>query len=351
MTSPTRYVVYQFSGFALDVGRGALLSADGAEVPLRAKSFSLLRILVENAGCLVSRAAIMEALWPNIFVTEDNINQCIHDIRRALDTGAEQILRTVPRRGYLFTAKVAKGQPLPGRAWLPGNAAIRGLSTGVANSRLPIAAETAVQHPRSETLVDPQVPGRPSIAVLAFKNLSNDPNQDYFSDGLADDIITGLTRNRSLFVAARPSTFAYKGGSHGMKQIAAELGVSCIVGGSARWDGSRVRIVANLIDAASGGHIWSERFDVERSSGITAFDEIAGRLVRVLSVKLQEDVNRRIEAAPQQDWASDLLIMRGQHYATRPATEANGARLSDALNWRSTATQPQSMPGSGSQGS
>jgi adenylate cyclase len=323
VASPAQYMVYQFSGFSLDLGRGALLSADGAEVPLRAKSFALLRILVENAGCLVSRAAIMEALWPNTFVTEDNINQCVHDIRRALDAGADRILRTVPRRGYLFTAEVARGQPPPGRAWLPGNAAIRGLSTGEAGSRLPIAAETAVQLPRSENPADPQLPGRPSIAVLAFENLSNDPNQDSFSDGLADDIITGLTRNRSLFVAARTSSFAYKGGSHGMKQIAAELGVSCVVDGSARWDGSRVRVIANLIDAASGSHIWSERIDVERSSGITAFDEIAGRLVRVLSVKLHEDLNRRIEAAPQQDWASDVLVMRGRHYATRPATEAN----------------------------
>jgi adenylate cyclase len=322
VTSPT-HVIYQFSGFALDLGRGTLLSADGAEVPLRAKSFSLLRILVENAGCLVSRAAIMEALWPNTFVTDDNINQCIHDIRRALDTGAERILRTVPRRGYLFMAAVTKGQPLPGCAWLPGNAAIRGPNTGAADSRLPIAAERAVLHPQLETLVDSSVPGRPSIAVLAFENLSDDPNQDYFSDGLADEIITGLTRSRSLFVAARTSSFAYKGGSHGMKQIAAELGVSCVVDGSARWDGSRVRVIANLIDAASGGHIWSERIDVERSSGITAFDEIAGRLVRVLLVKLHEDINRRLEAAPQQDWASDVLIMRGRHYATRPATEAN----------------------------
>jgi DNA-binding winged helix-turn-helix (wHTH) protein len=106
MASSTQYKVYRFGSFALDLKQGALLAADGAEIPLRPKSFSLLRLLVENAGQLLSKEAIMEMLWPNVFVMENNITQCIHEIRHALGSEADQALRTRPRRGYVFTSDV-----------------------------------------------------------------------------------------------------------------------------------------------------------------------------------------------------------------------------------------------------
>src|SRR4051794_7209326 len=106
MTNSTRYTAYLFDSFTLDLDRGALLAPDGVEMPLRPKSFALLRLLVENAGRLVSRQTIMAALWPNVFVTDDNVTQCIRDIREALGADAQRILRTLSRRGYLFTSNV-----------------------------------------------------------------------------------------------------------------------------------------------------------------------------------------------------------------------------------------------------
>jgi DNA-binding winged helix-turn-helix (wHTH) protein len=103
MTSSAQYTGYRFGSFTLDLERGALLAADGTEMPLRSKSFALLRLLVENAGRLLSRDTIMKALWPNVLVTDDNVTQCIHDIRVALGAEAQQMLHTRSRRGYLFT--------------------------------------------------------------------------------------------------------------------------------------------------------------------------------------------------------------------------------------------------------
>jgi DNA-binding winged helix-turn-helix (wHTH) protein len=106
MTQSPQYTAYQFGSFTLDLEQGALLGTDGAALPLRPKSFALLRLLVENAGRLLSRDMIMEALWPNIFVTDDNVTQCIHDVRGVLGAEAQLMLRTLPRRGYRFTSDV-----------------------------------------------------------------------------------------------------------------------------------------------------------------------------------------------------------------------------------------------------
>src|SRR4051794_22512754 len=103
---------YRFGRFVLDLRRGALLALDGVELPLRPKSFALLQLLLENAGRLLNRDTIMEAVWPDVFVTDDSITQCVGDIRRALGDEAQRLLRTVPRRGYLFAAEVSRAGPL-----------------------------------------------------------------------------------------------------------------------------------------------------------------------------------------------------------------------------------------------
>jgi DNA-binding winged helix-turn-helix (wHTH) protein len=106
MASSRQFIAYRFGCFVLDLERGALLAPDGKELPLRPKSFALLLLLVENAGRLMSQEAIMESLWPNVFVTENSVCQCVRDIRNALGSEACQTLRTVTRRGYLFTSEV-----------------------------------------------------------------------------------------------------------------------------------------------------------------------------------------------------------------------------------------------------
>src|SRR5215472_4462929 len=179
--------VYQFEGFTLDLVRGALFDPKGMEVPLRAKSFELLRLFVVNAGRLLDRDTINQAIWADVVVTDDAITQCVRDIRRVLGNETQAVIKTVPRRGYVFAANVANasdGQPT-----------------------VPATAEVM------------QLPDRPSIAVMPFANLSADPEQEYFSDGVADDIITELSRDHALFVIARNSSFTYRGRSIDVKQV------------------------------------------------------------------------------------------------------------------------------------
>ena len=258
--------VYQFGGFVLDLARGALCDAKGAEVPLRAKSFELLRLFVTNAGRLLDRETINRAIWSDVVVTDDAITQCIRDIRRALGDGDQSILKTVPRRGYVLTVEVATPQPQP----------LRPLSSGPS---LP--------------------PDKPSIAVLPFDNLSGDPEQEYFSDGLADDIITELSRCRSLLVIARNSSFTYRGRTVDVKQIAHDLGVRYVVEGSVRRSAGRIRINAQLIDAGAGNHIWAERYDRALEDVFAVQDEITMAVVTAIQPAVADaELQRALRKAP-----------------------------------------------------
>src|SRR5215468_4145688 len=175
--------MFQFEGFTLDVARGSLQAADRT-VALRPKSFEVLRYLVENADRLVSKEELLKAIWPNVVVTDKSLAHCVSEVRRALGDSNETIIATMPRRGYRFMAPVA---------------------------RVAANAAAAPPHAAPSPLVGPQeqvrLGDRPSVAVLPFVNLSSDPQQDYFSDGITEDIITELSRFSELIVIARNSSF------------------------------------------------------------------------------------------------------------------------------------------------
>ncbi|HEY2108221.1 MAG TPA: adenylate/guanylate cyclase domain-containing protein, partial [Candidatus Binataceae bacterium] len=186
----------------------------------------------------------------------------------------EPALRNVVTKIRVFRVRLGAAErpalPLPNKPAF----AVRADVASIANSE-----ERSLIRGTRETL---PLPDKPSIAVLAFGNLSGDPNQEYFSDGVADDIITELSRNRSLFVIARASSFTYKNQSLDVKQIARELGVRYIIDGSVRRDGNRVRISAQLIDAEMGGHIWAERFDRAVKDVFAVQDEITTAVITAI---------------------------------------------------------------------
>ncbi len=273
VSTASAVAAYRFEGFVLDLMRGALLTTTGEEVPLRRQAFELLRLLVENAGRLLDRDTINQAVWPDVTVSDDSITQCVRDIRRALGDETQSILKTVPRRGYLVAAKVAIVRDQP--------------------TAMPVS-----------------LPDRPSIAVLPFANLSGDPEQDYFADGMVEEIITALSRIQWLFIIARNSSFTYKDHAVDVKQVGRELGVRYVLEGSVRKSGSRLRITAQLIEAETGAHLWADRFDGELQDVFDLQDKVASSVAGVIEPAVQVAETRRSATRPTTDLGTYDLYLR-----------------------------------------
>lgn len=204
---------FSFAGFRLDLQQGTLGNENG-EIELRPKSFEVLRYLVGNAGRLVAKEELLRAVWPNVTASEESLTRCISDVRLALQDGESRIIKTVPRRGYRFTAPVTVSDTPAAR---------------VAN------AAAFLSNPKG-----------PSIAVLPFANMSDDPEQDYFADGVVEEITIALSRFKWLFVISRNSSFTYKNKAVDIKQVGRELGVRYVLEGSVRKNAEQARITGQL---------------------------------------------------------------------------------------------------------
>ena len=276
--------MYQFEGYTLDTNRCLLRSAD-REIELRPKSFEVLRYLVENADRLITKEELIKAIWPHVVVTDDSLTQCVSEARQAIGDGSQIIIKTVPRRGYRFTAPVSA----LGVGWRP--------ATGATSAPLPHE--------------EPPLGHRPSIAVLPFDNLSGDPQQDYFSDGIVEEIITALTRTSWLLVIARNSSFTYKGRAVDVKQVGRELGVHYVLEGSLRKSANRVRITCQLIDAANGMHIWADRYDGSLEDIFDLQDQVTANLVSAIARQLQRAAIERARRKPTENLSSYDYFLRG----------------------------------------
>jgi adenylate cyclase len=245
----------------------------------------LLCHLTANAGRLIGRDEIHQAIWPGVFVTDDSIAQCVREIRVALNDAAASMLRTVPRRGYLFAAEIRDGTR----------------DAALANGA-----------PASEA---PALPDRPSIAILPFQNMSGDPDQEYFADGTVEEITTALSRIRWLFVIARNSAFVYRGPSVDIRRVGRELGVRYVLEGSVRKSGDRVRVTAQLIEAANGTHIWAERYDRGLDDIFAVQDDIASSVAAIVGPTLSiAEQQRALRKAPEQLDAWEACARASWHF-------------------------------------
>ena len=219
------------------------------------------------------------------------------------DSGQEQrLIKTLPRKGFRFIGLV---QELDG----PEST----IATG-ARAEPPQPALT--------------LPDRPSIAVLPFQNMSGDPEQDYFADGIVDDIITALSRFKFLFVIARNSSFTYKGRAVDIKQVGRELGVRYVLEGSVRKVGGRVRIAGQLIDASTGAHVWADRFEGDLGDVFALQDEITVNVVSAIRPKLLEAEIEHAVRRPNNLSAYDLYLRATPHYySMTPEGMAEAIRL------------------------
>ena len=213
--------------------------------------FDLLVYLVQHRDRIVSKDELIETIWHGRVISEAALSSRISAARRALgDNGNDQtLIRTLHKRGFRFVGEVEEGS------------APAAVAAGPSPLPQPAAAHDAVKLVPSAELLP--LPDKPSIAVLPFQNMSHDPEQEYFADGLTEDIITGLSRQRWFFVIARNSSFTYKGAAVDVRDVATQLGVRYVLEGSVRKAANRVRVTGQLIDASNGNHLWAEKYDRE----------------------------------------------------------------------------------------
>lgn len=238
--------VLHVAGFALDTARGCLRGPDGAEVPLAPKPFDLLVLLACNQGRTLSKEALLDAVWPGVHVTEDSLFHAVREARRAIGDEAGQVLRSVPRRGYLLDAAVSPEAVAP-----------------------PAGAPAPP-------------PDRPSVVVLPFQHIGGGPDQVHLADGIAEELTAALSRFRSLLVISRNSAAAFKAPLVDLREVGRVLGVRYVIEGSVRQAGGRMRITAELVEAASQTQLWSDRFEGAAEDLFALQDRMVAAIAPVL---------------------------------------------------------------------
>lgn len=283
--------IHDFGPFRLDTDAGILFRGTEPTM-LGQRAVALLGLLLARAGEPVSKDALIAEAWPGLAIDDSNLTVQIAALRRVFqDTaGGADWIETLPRRGYRYIGPpVATADPS-------------------ADARAPGAPALTL-------------PDKPSIAVLPFANLSGDPAQDYFADGMVDDIITGLSRIKWLFVIARNSTLTYKSRAVDMKQVGRDLGVRYVLDGSVRKAEHRVRIAAQLIDASTGVHVWAERYDRKFDDIFALQDEIALAVVGAIEPSLLRAEAERVKRKRPDSLDAYDLVLRAQPdvYSGMPA--------------------------------
>ncbi len=285
-------MLYCFSDCELDTVCRELRRG-GAVVQIEPQVFELLCHLVERSDQFVSKDELFETVWQGKTVSDAALSSRIKAARQAIgDTGTDQrLIRTLHGRGFRFVATVEK-----------------------VDSAVDSGESGSAVVDKDEPLT---LPDKPSIAVLPFDNLSADPEQEYFADGLTEDIITSLSKLSDMFVISRHSTFVYKGMAKDIRKIAEDLGVGNVLEGSVRKSGDRVRITGQLVDAKTGKHLWAERYDRQLGDIFDLQDDITRDIVTALRVKLTEGDQiqlRRRGTDSVEAWES---YCRGQFYLRR----------------------------------
>ena len=275
---------YLFEEYAFDTDRRELHR--GADVvSVAPQVFDMLDYLIRNRERVVSKDELINAIWNGRSVSDAALTTRLNVARTAIgDSGEEQrLIKTLPRKGFRFVGPVREAQGPTGAA----------------------TADNPIEPPKPALTL----PDKPSIAILPFTNLSSDPEQEYFADGVVYDITTALSRFKFLFVIARNSSFVYKGKSVDIRQIGRELGVRYVLEGSVRKAAGKIRITGQLIDTASGAHLWADRFEGDLSDIFTLQDKITESVVSAIEPKMvQTEIELAARRRPNNLSAYDLFL-------------------------------------------
>ena len=301
---PPKPPVYRFGTFRLDSRTGEI-SSNGTKTQLREQPFQLLLALLEKPSELVTREDLVRRLWPaGTFVDFDRgLNKAILSLREALNDSAEnpQFVETLPRKGYRFIASVAPEQqecsavpapPHPERAsrsgrWIAALAVLAALGVALA-ANLGGLRDWVTNRSRHSSQIA-------ALAVIPLENLSRDPDQEYFADGMTDELITDLAKTATARMTSRTSVMRYKGTKKSVREIGRELGVDAIVEGTVTRSGDRVRITAQLIQTATDMHLWAETYERDASEVLRLQGEVATDIAsRISSVVKPLDQPRRV---------------------------------------------------------
>ena len=289
---------YLFEDYVLNTGRRELHR--GADiVSVAPQVFDLLDYLIRNRARVVSKDDLINAIWNGRIVSDAALTTRLNAARCAIgDSGAEQrLIKTLPRKGFRFIGQVREAREVAGPN--PGD-----------------APESA-----------PAVPDKPSIAVLPFANMSGDPEQEYFADGMVEEITTALSRFKSLFVIARNSSFTFKGKAVDIKEVGRRLGVRYVLQGAVRKASGKVRITGQLIEAATGAHIWADKFERDMTDIFALQDDVTLAVVSAIQPKLfQAEIALATRRRPEDLTAYDLFLR-----AIRQAIRSTRESLAEAL--------------------
>jgi TolB-like protein len=280
-------VQFSFGNYALDVDRRELRRGS-EQISVGPQVFDLLVYLVKNRERVVSKDDLIESVWGGRIVSESTLTSHINAVRKAVgDSGEEQgLVRTIARKGFRFVGDVSEVRSPTG-----------------AKSPSPVGHDDPKQAP--------PLPDKPSIAVLPFQNLSGDSEQEYFADGVVEDIITALSRMRWLFVIARNSSFTYKGRAVDVKQVGRELGVRYVLEGSVRKAANRVRVTGQLIDASTGAHLWGDRFEGALADIFDLQDQVTASVIGAIAPQLEQAEIERSKRKPTESLDAYDYFIRG----------------------------------------
>ena len=311
-------MILSFGDYEIDVERRELKRAK-TPVHVEPQVFDLLVYLVQNRDRVVSKDDLIASVWGGRIVSDSTLTSRINAARNAVgDSGEDKkLIRTIARKGLRFVG------------------AVRMQPNGDESAHVTDQPADEIQEQSRMAL---PLPDRPAIAVLPFINMSGDPEQEYFSDGISEDIITALSKLRWFFVIARNSSFIYKGKAVHMKEVGRELGVGYVIEGSVRKSGDRVRITVQLNDVATGSHIWAERYDRGIADVFAMQDEITEAIVAAIEPQVYAAENFRAKRKSPDSMDAWDLVMRALSHYWRVTRQDNV--VAQALLEKATAIDP-----------
>ena len=293
---------FSFAAYSIDTEL-LQLTASKKPVALQPQALALLVFLIQNCERVVTKDEIINAVWDGRAVSDATLNTRINALRRALgDSGATQtVIKTYPRRGFRFIAPLENGST-------------------------PSAATSSTTHDHNSNTATGGAT-KPSIAILPFANVSEDPEQEFFADGITDDLVTSMSRLRGIFVSGRNSTLTYKNAQADARTVAAELGVRYVLEGSVRTAGNRVRVSVWLTAGSSGEQLWAERYDRDMGDVFAIQDEITENIVGQLAPEIYSAENARFQRVPPQNLDAWECFVRAMHLYGQQSKQSSADAL------------------------